>query len=128
MTAGTTEMTLEQQIEERKIQRMKALAEKGWVRVDGIRYRGSEERVAKTEESKRGKLWFDANNGVAAIGLPDGQVWIQRVGNANLVYAIPNLGMEREQGMFVPCSNGEELDQSELLLRFRAPMWEPTQA
>lgn len=125
MTADTVEKTLDQQVRERMIQQMRALRENGWVRVDGIRYRGSDERVAKTQEKKRGKLWFDANNGVAAIGLPDGQVWIQRVGNHNLVYAIPNLGMEREQGLSVPCSNGEELDQSELLMRISVPAWEP---
>ena len=122
---GTAEMTLEQQLRERTMQQMHTLREKGWVRVDGIRYRASDERVAKTQEEERGKLWFDANNGVAAIGLPDGQIWIQRVGNQNLVYIIPNLGMEREQGMFVPCSNGEELNQQDLLMRIHAPLWEP---
>jgi len=120
MTTGTT-MTVEEQAQE--------LHARHWLRVDGLQIIGKEYRIraAKDTPVSEAHLRWDENNGIMAVQLPNGQIWIRPAapGFAGRGYDIPNLGGPIERGLGVPCSNGEQPVLSEVLRRMAGPFWEP---
>lgn len=101
------------------------LAQCGFVHVTGLEAQNLDKswHTIGDELSIRQLGKYCQNNGVAAITTDGGEVWIgSSMGSwpECLQEIAPN-----EEGCFVPCSNGEEIRQRDLLRRLANPNWEP---
>lgn len=99
----------------------------GFVRVDGLRYKmdGQEHRYPQPGDitfAQSGERW-ETNNGMLAIQLATGERWIRKLVSGR--WDVPGFAVGFQRGMFVPCSNGEQLDQHELFTRLTDPSWDP---
>lgn len=103
------------------------LAKHGFVRVDGLRcsspVRG-DEYLIKPEPGNTYR--WDTNNGKVVVVTPKGEVWLSAGTDITSIateMVRSDEGLER--GMFVPCSNGEEISMGDLLNRLKDPQWQP---
>jgi len=96
----------------------------GFVRIDGLWIYPPSEEEGWIQDRMPGKtIRWDANNGVWAVALPNGEVWVT-VGDFD-DDKFKSVVADGERGMWVPLSNGEQVSWRELLRRMRDPDWVP---
>ena len=94
----------------------------GFVRVDGLNC-FTPYRKCEPIKANPGDEWRrETNNGKIAVASPEGEVWLRAV--QNLPQDFLDSLKDLRGGIFVPCSNMEDIPTGEFLRRIADPDWE----
>jgi len=100
------------------------LIQLGFLRIDGLMIFSPYNQEGEIQERLPGDgIRWDGNNGVIAVALPNGEVWVA-LGpiDEELFRSISSQG---KKGLWVPLSNGEYLYWRDVYRRLRNPDWIP---
>jgi len=102
----------------------KTLIQAGFLRVDGLKIYPYGSVEGEIQERLPGdSVRWGSNNGVIAVALPNGEVWVL-LGPID-EDAFRSIRDQAKEGLWVPLSNWESLNWRDAYMRMRNPDWIP---
>jgi hypothetical protein len=102
----------------------KLLIQTGFLRVDGLKIFPYGSIEGEIQERLPGdSIRWGSNNGVIAVALPNGEVWVLLGPIDEEVFR--SIRDQAKEGLWVPLSNWESLDWRDAYRRMRDPDWIP---